>query len=323
MKPTQPFSDQQKLKIDQFVMNGGKVIWLIDRLYAEMDSLIRSRSDFVAYDRGLNVDDLLFKYGVRINPDLVQDLQCDKVPLVVGDMGNQPQMQLVPWFYFPLLSSHSGHPIAKNMDRILSLFPQSIDTVKVNSIRKTILLSSSENARIIPTPAMVSFNSVKTESDLETFNRQHIPVAVLLEGKFTSLYTNRLSQGIMDTLAGIYKQPFRAAPAADNKMIVISDADIASNMISQKEGPLPMGYNQFTQYQYANKDFLINSIEYLVSDDGIIDTRSKDFTLRLLDVKKTESGKTKWQVISIGIPIILVLLFGFIYQALRKRKYQG
>ncbi|HEY8896091.1 MAG TPA: gliding motility-associated ABC transporter substrate-binding protein GldG [Niastella sp.] len=322
VKPITPFTEKQKLKIDQYIMQGGKVFWLIDKLYAEMDSLMRSHSDFVAYDRNLNIDDLLFKYGVRINGDLVQDLQCDKIPLVVGNYGNQPQMQLVAWPYFPTLSSYSNHPIAKNLDNVLSLFPNSIDTVK-NNIKKTVLLASSERSRIISTPAIVTLNSIKTEDDMKTFNQPFIPIAVLLEGRFSSLYTNRLSSGMLDTLAGLYKQPFRAATEKEGKMIVVSDADIVTNVVTAKEGPLPMGYNQFTNYQFANKDFFLNCIQYLTDSSGILETRSKDFTLRLLDPKKTEDDRTKWQLLSIGLPVVLVLLFGAVYQALRKRKYQG
>lgn len=322
VKPTTPFNDKQKLKIDQYIMQGGKVFWLIDKLYAEMDSLMRSHSDFVAYDRNLNLDDQLFKYGVRINGDLLQDLQCDKIPLVVGNYGNQPQMQLVPWPYFPTLSSYSGHPIAKNLDNVLSIFPNSLDTVK-NNIKKTVLLASSERSRIISTPAIVTLNSIKTEEDKKTFNRPFVPVAVLLEGRFSSLYTNRLSTGMLDTLAGLYRQPFRAASEREGKMIVVSDADIVSNVVTANEGPMPMGYNQFTNYQYANKDFFLNCIQYLTDSSGILETRSKDFTLRLLDPQKTEDDRVKWQLLSIGLPVVLVLLFGSIYQAVRKRKYQG
>jgi gliding-associated putative ABC transporter substrate-binding component GldG len=321
VKPTTKFNDQQKLKLDQYIMNGGKVIWLIDKLYAEMDSLMRSHSDFVAFDRNLNLDDQLFKYGVRINDNLVQDLQCDKIPLVVGNYGNQPQMQLMPWPYFPTLSSYSGHPIARNLNNVLSIFPNSIDTVK-NNIKKTILLSTSESSRIISTPAIVTLNSIKTEDDLKTFNQPFIPVAVLLEGRFSSLYTNRLSNGTLDTMAGLYKQPFRAATEKESKMIVVSDADIVANVVTQNEGPLPMGYNQFTNNQYANKDFFLNCIQYLTDSSGILETRSKDFALRLLDTKKTDEDKAQWQIMNIGLPVILVLIFGFVYQALRKRKYQ-
>lgn len=320
VKPTQTFTDEQKLKIDQYIMHGGKVIWLLDKLYAEMDSLLRVQSDFVAFDRNLGLDDLLFKYGVRINADLVQDLQCDKLPLVVGNFGDQPQMQLVPWPYFPLLSGYSGHPVSKNLDHVLSIFPNSIDTIN-NNIKKSILLASSENSRILSTPAIVSLNSVKTEAELKTFNKRHLPIAVLLEGKFSSLYANRLSAAKIDTLSNLYKQPFLATAAQEGKMIVMSDADIVANVVTN-EGPQAMGFNKFTGYQFANRDFILNCIQYLVDPSGILETRSKDYTLRLLDVKKTEEERNKWQLINIGAPILVLILFGVVYQAIRKRKYQ-
>jgi ABC-2 type transport system permease protein len=321
VKPTEKFTDQQKLKIDQYIMHGGKVIWMIDNLYAEMDSLMRKQSDFIAFDRGLNLDDQLFKYGVRINKDLVQDLQSDKIPQVIGNYGGQPQIELISWPYFPLLISSSEHPISKNLDNVLSIFPNSVDTIKTSGVKKTILLSTSANSRTLSTPAIVSFNSLKTEEDMKTFNRQNIPIAVLLEGKFNSLYANRISVAVADTLAKIYHQPFLAS-SGDNKMIVISDADIVANVVTQNEGPKTMGFNQFTQRMYANKDFFLNCIEYLVNPSGILETRSKDFTLRLLDPKKVEESKTTWQLINIGAPIVLVLVFGLIYQALRRKKYQ-
>ncbi|MBL7699235.1 MAG: gliding motility-associated ABC transporter substrate-binding protein GldG [Chitinophagaceae bacterium] len=321
MKPTVKFTDRQKLKLDQYIMHGGKVIWMIDNLYAEMDSLMRTQSDFVAFDRGLNLDDQLFRYGVRINKDLIQDVQCDRLPLAVGNFGNQPQLQLVPWPYFPLLSSYSDNPISKNLNNVLSIFPNSIDTVEAEGIRKTILLASSENSRTLNTPAIVSLNSVKTEDDLKTFNLHHLPVAVLLEGKFTSIFSNRLAASTADSLKNIHQQPFLSSAAMDNKMIVISDADIAGNVVTQNEGPLAMGTNQFTKTRYANRDFIVNCIEYLTNPTGILSTRSKTFVLRLLDPAKTEDEKVKWQVINVAIPVAIILIFAFIYQALRNRKY--
>jgi len=320
VKPTDKFTDRQKLQIDQYIMNGGKVIWMIDNLYAEMDSLMRKQSDFIAFDRGLNLDDQLFRYGVRINKDLVQDLQSDKIPQVVGNYGGQPQIELVSWPYFPLLTAYNDHPIVKNLDNVLSIFPNSVDTIKSPGIKKTVLLSTSANSRTLSTPAVVSFNSLKTEEDMKTFNRENIPVAVLLEGKFNSFYANRISAALVDTFAKLYLQPFLAS-SVYTKMIVISDADIVANVVTN-EGPKSMGYNQFTQQTYANKDFFLNCIEYLVNNSGILETRSKDITLRLLDPRKVEESRTRWQIINIGVPVMVILIFGFIYQALRRKKYQ-
>lgn len=317
VKPTIAFTDQQKIKIDQYVMHGGKVMWMIDKLYAEMDSLRRTQNEFIAFDRGLNLDDILFKYGVRINPDLVQSLNSDKFGMVVGNMGGKPQMRLLPWPYFPLLQNNNGHPIAKNLDYITSQFPHSIDTVQAEGITKTILLTTSPESRILSTPAKVMLQSIKTEEDFNKFNQGNIPVAVLLEGKFSSLYTNRLSQAVKDSIG------FIPANTSGNKMIVVSDGDIALNAVSQSEGrPLPMGMNMFTQYQYANKEFVLNCLEYLTDNSGILETRSKDYTLRLLDKKKIEEQKTWWQFINILAPLLLVILFGISYQLIRKNRYR-
>ncbi|MFT4015822.1 MAG: gliding motility-associated ABC transporter substrate-binding protein GldG [Agriterribacter sp.] len=323
VKPKLGFTESQKLKIDQYVMRGGKVFWLVDKLFATQDSLRRSEGSFIAFDIGLNLDDILFKYGVRINSDIVQDLNCTEIPQVVGMIGDRPQMQLMPWAYFPLLSSNNNNPVAKNLDYVLSQFPQSIDTVKAQGINKTILLATSPNARIVSTPAKVELNSVKNEEDLKTFTSANVPVAVLLEGQFNSLYTNRISAATKDSLSGMYKAPFLPAAVEANKMIVVSDGDIVTNVVSQQKGPLQMGQNEYTGYTYANKEFFLNCMEYLIGNPGILETRGKDYTLRLLDKKKVEESRSTWQMINLVLPSACIILFAFIYAYIKKRKYQG
>jgi len=321
VKPSQPFTETEKLKIDQYVMQGGKVIWFIDKLYAEMDSLLRAQADFVAFDRNLNLDDILFKYGVRINGNLLQDLKCAKQPLVVGHMGNQPQIERLPFPYYPLLSSPSTHPVAKNLDDVLSIFPGSIDTVKAQGITKTILLASDTNSRTLSTPAIVSLQSVRTEEDLRNFTKSYVPVAVLLEGKFTSLFANRLTTDLKDSLAAFSSKPFLPAAIKAGKQIAVSDGDIVTNVLSESKGALPMGMQQYENYQFANRDFFINAVDYLVNPNGVLESRNKDFTLRLLDKQKILTQKTMWQMINIVLPILLVALFGFLYQVKRKRDF--
>lgn len=319
VKPLSRFSEPQKLKIDQYIMNGGKVIWAIDNLYASLDSLQRSEGRFIAFDMGLNLEDQLFRYGLRINQDLVQDLQCDKIPSVVGSMGDKPQIQLLPWPYFPLLRNTSGHPISGNMDYVLSQFPQSLDTVKAEGIRKTVLLSSSTESRALSTPALVEWASVRNEEDLKKFTRQDIPVAILLEGRFQSLFANRMTQPMADSLyaSGL---PFKDR-AENGQMVVVADGDIFLNPLNQTEGPLPMGMNMYTKQQYANREFLLNTLEYMVGNSGILGTRGKDYTLRLLDKSTYEDSKGFWQFINIVLPVLAVLAFIALYQFLRRRKY--
>jgi gliding-associated putative ABC transporter substrate-binding component GldG len=326
VKPSIPFSEDEKLKIDQYIMHGGKVIWCIDRLNAEADSL-QLKNQVIAYDRNLNLEDLLFKYGVRINPDLVMDLQCDFLPFAVNSQngpGGKEQFEFLHWNYFPLFESRSNHPINKNIGLVAGRFVNSIDTVQSPKISKTILLSSSVNSRIITAPALISGEENRNAPADERFKMKNIPAAVLLEGKFTSLYANRIPTAVMDSMAK-YGTTFQASGIFENKMIVISDGDIALNGVSQGQ-PLPMGMNQFTmgtqyQYQFSNKEFIENCLEYLVNNSGLSEAKNKDYVLRLLDAKKVNEEKTYWIIFNIVIPVVLVFIFGIIYQWWRKKRY--
>jgi len=324
VKPAAQFSEPEKLKIDQYIMRGGKVLWFIDNLIAEQDSL-RYKPETIAFDRNLNLTDMLFRYGVRINTDLVMDLQCDFIPLAVNGNSETPQFEFVHWNYYPLFESNGNHTINKNTGLIAARFVNSIDTIATPGIRKTVLLASSSNSRIISTPALISLNENKNAPEDIKFKKNAIPVAYLLEGKFTSLFRNRVSKSQIDILAAS-GAAFSDMNKQDNKMIVVGDGDILLNDISPKEGPLPMGLNFYTvgsqyEYQFANRDFLLNCMEYLVNKPGIIETRNKDIVLRLLNGPKVEEQKTTWQFINIGLPILLVILLGWVYQQLRKRKY--
>jgi gliding-associated putative ABC transporter substrate-binding component GldG len=302
-------------------MYGGKVIWFIDNLYAEMDSLQDTQTQFVAYDRGLNLVDLLFRYGVRINEDLLQDMNCDQMPLAVGSVGGKPQIQLVSWPYFPLLTPSDHSPISRNLEPVLGIFVNSMDTVKAPGIDKTILLSSSDYARVLKTPAIVSWESVKQAADPANFKDKDVPAGVLLEGQFHSLYENRLSAAQRDTLQGL-GHPFLPSARQPGKMIVVADGDLILNQVSGKTGPLNMGTNRYTEEQYANKDFFMNCMEYLTDPTGIIETRNKQLVLRNLDMQKVAEERTQWQLINIALPVLLVIGAGAVYQQVRKRKYQ-
>ena len=322
VKPTEPFSDQAKLKLDQYVMNGGKIIFFIDKLNAELDSLQTKKGEVVAYDRGLEINDLLFRYGARINAELVMDLQCDFLPFDVSGNG---QFELLPWNYFPVFESKSNHIINKNLGFVSGRFSNSIDTVEAAGIKKTILLSSSANARSIATPALISILENVNASENEKFKKANIPVAVLLEGKFKSLFSNRLSQAMSDSLQSIGTF-FMSKCITDNKMIVVADGDIVLNSVVKGNQAIPMGMNPFTfgskqEFAFANKDFLQNCLDYLINTSNLADAKAKDYTLRLLDKKKVEAQKNIWQLINILVPIILVLLFALVFQFVRKRKY--
>lgn len=320
VKPTIAFTEQEKVKIDQFVMRGGRVLMFIDKLEAEMDSL-RIKNEVIAYDRGLELNDLLFKYGARINGDLVMDLQCDFLPFDVNGNG---QYEFLHWNYFPLFESRDNHPINKGLGLVSGKFVNSIDTVEADNIRKTILLSSSANSRSISTPALISGKENVNEPQNEKFKKANIPVAVLLEGRFTSLYKNRASQAMMDSMAK-YGAQFLQQCMEDNKIIVVADGDMVLNA-AIKQQPIPMGMNPFTygsqfEYEFANRSFLQNCITYLINQNGLTAVKAKDYSISLLDSNKVKEQTTLWQVINIIAPLSLVLLFALAYWWWRKRRY--
>ncbi len=326
VKPTLPFTDGDKLKLDQYVMSGGNIIWAIDKLYAEYDSLQKTEGAYIAYDRGLQLDDLLFKYGVRINANLVQDLNCSKLPIVVGKQADgAPMIQRIPWPYYPFLNGNDQVAVTQNMDRVLSLFPSSLDTVGSKGIQKTILLTTDTNSRLIATPSLVSLNSVKDETDMLSFNKHHLPVAVLLEGRFLSLYANRLSESWQDSVQRNTGRPFLAKGLNVSKQIVISDADIFTNRISKNEQgepiPLPMGMLPFDEYQFANKNFYLNTIALLTEPAGLLESRNKTIVLRLLDKERLEQNRFFWQTLLVVGPVLLLMAISALWSQYRKRQF--
>ena len=320
VKPTLTFSEDEKLKIDQYVMHGGKLLCFIDRLNAEVDSL-QMKNEVIAYDRNLGLEDLFFKFGIRINPDLLMDLQCDFLPF---DVNGKNQFEYLHWNYFPLFESKQNSVINKNLGLVEGKFVNTIDTVSSPGIKKTILLSSSANSRTIETPALISGAENRNATVDAAFNKKDLITGVLLEGKFTSLFKNRISRQQMDSLE-FYGSPFQSSNIENNKMIVVSDGDIVLNG-TYKGQLLPMGVNPYTvgtqyEYQFANRQFVDNCIEYLVNNAGLSEAKSKDYKLRLLDPKKTSGERGFWELLNLTLPVILIIIFGLVYQAIRKKKY--
>lgn len=321
VKPKMPFSEEAKFKFDQYVMNGGKIIWFTDRLEAEMDSL-QIKNEVVAYDRNLQLNDLFFKYGVRQNADLVMDLQCDYLPFDVNGNG---QFDLLPWNYFPVFESSNNHPINKNLGFVSGRFVNSLDTVEAEGIKKTILLSSSANSRTISTPAIISGKENVNAPEDAKFKKAHIPVAVLLEGKFTSAYNNRVTQAMNDSLAK-YNQSYAPKNITENKMIVVADGDMVLNSVVKGGQPIPMGMNPYTygsqrEFPFANKEFLQNCLDYMVNQNNLSEAKAKDYVVRLLDTQKVKENKGMWQLINIAVPVLLVLLFALLFMWMRRRRY--
>lgn len=315
-KPDSAFSEKDKFIIDQFIMRGGKVLWMIDRTDANMDSLSKS-PNHMALTKDLNLDDMLFNYGVRINTNLVQDIQAVPIPIVIGYIGNQPQQKFFPWYYFPLIMPYSKHPIVRNLNAIKAEFISTIDTVGAKNIVKTPILHSSKYTKVLPTPVRVSINMLREEPKMEQFNKSFQPLAVLLEGEFESNFKNRLAPELVDSKEINFKDKGIAT-----KMIVVADGDIIKNQIQYSTGrAMPLGYDKYTNEVYGNKNFILNAINYLLDDLGLIGARSKEIKLRLLDIDKLRKERARWQFLNIVLPILLVVVYGVIRFYWRKRKY--
>lgn len=321
-KPTLRFEDKEKFKIDQYVMNGGKVLWFLDMLNCPLDSLVRSET-FLAQDYGLNLDDMLFRYGVRVNSNLIEDLHCNRLPIVVGMIDDRPDVKLRPWVYFPVFQPTSHHPIVNNMDGVMSKFASSIDTVGDPAVRKTVLLESGQYSRVSAAPVRVSLSMMRYPPKASLFNRPFQPAAVLLEGRFKSVFKDRLHPQFLQILRDSLKRDFKAEADTDGAMIVVGDGDILSNDFSRQDGPYEMGYWTPDKIRYANKTFMLNCLEYLTDPGSPLEARSKDLTLRLLDTDRVRKEQSKWQIINIAVPLALVLVFASVYLFFRKRRYEG
>ena len=320
-KPTEEFSEAHLFMLDQYIMNGGHVLFLIDPLVVSLDSINQNKY-YIPMPYNLGLDPLLFNLGARINPNLVLDLQSTRIPMVVGMQGDKPQTELFPWYYHPLISTTSDHPITKGLDRIQLEFPGSVDTIRTASpVMKTILLQSSQYSRLQLTPVRLSFDILREEPDPKLFNKGPQNFAVMLEGKFESLYKNQLSEGQMEVLkkAGL---PYK--PSGDSaKVLVVTDGDIIKNLVNSTSGEIaPLGFNKYENTSFTgNRDFLLNAVEYMLDESGVLEARSKDIKLRLLNAVKAKEEQTKWQLINILGPLGLIFLLGLIYQFLRKKKY--
>ena len=309
-KPTEKFTEEEKFTLDQFIMNGGKSLWLIDNVQAELDSLMKT-GESLAYPRDLGLTDLFFNYGIRINLDLITDLYSSKIPLATGNVGNQTQFDSFLWKYYPLVISPNNHPINNNIEAVNFRFSNSIDTLK-NGIQKTILLKSSPLSKLEGTPAIVSLKSISNEVKPADYSNGNQNLAVLLEGKFKSAYAGRI-------------KPFVALNSKEKsvatELIVIADGDVIANDISKGQ-PLELGVDKWTNQRFGNKEFLLNAVNYLLDDNGLINIRSKTIKINFLDKEKAFTEAGKWQLINIVFPLVLLALFGFIFNYFRKRKYR-
>lgn len=309
--PDSVFNEQSKFIIDQFIMQGGKVLWLVDGVFASMDSLTHAQETF-AFRFPLNLDNQLFKYGVRINSNLIMDMRSGVVPVPVNK-----RYRLMPWYYFPLLAQSNNHPIVNNINLVKTEFASTIDTVSTTGIRKIPLLSTSRYTNVQNAPARIDLATMFREPDVRMFNQAYKPVAVLLEGNFESLYKNHPLPGL-DSIPQI---KFRENSPA-TKMIVVADGDVIKNAVQHTTNrAYPLGYDIYSQQTYGNKNFILNAVNYLCDDSGLLQVRSRELKMRMMDRKKVADEKIKWQAMNTALPILIVIVYGIILALIRKRKY--
>jgi ABC-2 type transport system permease protein len=308
-KPTESFTEKEKLVLDQYIMNGGKTLWMLENVQADTDSLFKD-GKMLAYPRDLNLTDFFFSYGLRVNVTLIQDLYAAKIPLATGNIGNKPQFQNLNWFYHPLVSGNQTHAISKNIAPVRLRFANQIDTLQ-NSLQKTVLLMSSMLTRKTGTPAIIALESIAKEPKEEDYSSGFQIFSLLIEGDFTSMYANRI-------------KPFNikkfSKKSSHNKMIVISDGDIGRNQL-QKGKPFDLAQDKWTGEQFGNKEFLLNAVDYLLDDNGLIELRNKNVQINLLDKERAYQERIFWQFVNIVLPLLVLLTFGFVFQYVRKRTY--
>ena len=314
--PERRFDDRDKFLIDQFIMRGGRVLWMIDPVFAKMDSL-QLYSSTMGLANDINLDEMLFNYGVRLNKNLVMDMSALPIPVKTGQVGSQPQFDFFPWYYFPLITPASNHPVVNGLNAVKTEFISSIDTVEAAGVKKTVLLTTSPYSRIANAPVLIDLEILRDEPDPRMYNSGPQPVAVLLEGEFTSAYLFRLPPEIE-----LNKELGFKDKSQPTRMIVIADGDIAKNQYHMtKKYPLPLGFDQFTGQTFGNKELLINIMNYLCDDSGLMSIRSRELKLRLLDMTKLASQQPLWQAVNVVIPILLIIVFGLIKYHFRKLKY--
>lgn len=316
-KPTKPFSEKDKFIIDQYIMRGGKVLWLIDPVFATMDSLQSSEST-MGNTLDIKLDDMFFKYGLRLEKNLLLDYNSAAIALRTGQMGGQAQIEYFRWYYFPLLNAASNSNIVKNINPIKADFVSSIEPVISDSdVQKIPLLKTSDYTKVSAAPVFISLSMLRQAPDQRMFSQKGQNVAYLLNGTFESLYANRMTAGITESKEIGFKEV-----SEPTSMIVVADGDIIRNQFHIPKGyPLPLGFDQYTQITYGNKEFIENAISYLVDGEGLIGIRSRELKIRLLDTNKINQNTMLWQVVNVVLPSAIIIVFGFILAIIRKRKF--
>ncbi|MDF7811077.1 gliding motility-associated ABC transporter substrate-binding protein GldG [Hymenobacter sp. YC55] len=315
-KPAAAYTEPEKFKLDQFITQGGNALFFVDAMRVNLDSA--ARTGMLSFPQPVGLDDLLFKYGVRVNADLILDLNSGVIPLVTGKEGDKPKVEPMPWQFYPLVNNFSTHPITRNLDAVYTKFVSTIDTVKATGIRKTPLLFTSRYSRVLPSPVPVNLNDARLQPDRKLYKDKFEPVGYLLEGQFRSLYANRAQPGTTQF------QPATSPQAKPSKVLVISDGDFVRSELDPKTGrPFRLGFDRLANTEFANRELVLNAVDYMLDESGLIGVRSKQVTLRPLDKLKVIEQRRTWQLLNLVAPLVLLGAFGAVRAWRRKRRYAG
>jgi gliding motility-associatede transport system auxiliary component len=318
-KPVRKFSEQDKFKIDQYIMNGGNVLWLLDAMYADLDSFGRA-PEFTSTDIDLNLDDQLFSYGVRINKDLILDKESNPIPVFAQ---NGQAQNMYPWYFFPVIFPKPIHPVTKHLDPVMTEFVSSMDTIKNKEVRKTILLQTSNQSTAWKNPVLVRLSLAVNPPLPEQFNKPNLNIGVLLEGKFKSIFKGRVPKSFIRVYEDSLKMKYRDT-GIGSKMIIFSDGDMIKNRVDKQSRIQLLGSYRFNpNFLFANRDLMLNCIDYLTDNYGLIETRNKEFKIRPLDKQRVYQERLKWQALNLGLPVLIILIFALVFNFVRKRKYEG
>ncbi|MGB0851139.1 MAG: Gldg family protein, partial [Bacteroidia bacterium] len=315
-KPNKPFTEPEKFILDQYIMNGGKVIFLVEELIAEMDSVAKY-GQVMTVNQNHNLGDMLFHYGVKVQPTLIQDMQCHGIP-AINQQSNRPGFW--PWMFYPMFNAVDDNPVSKNLENVWGQYCSSLDTTARKSLNKTVLLRSSNKSRVAHNPALISLDLLKMRMDSTNFRKGNQIAAVLVDGEFTSPFKYR--EGVKRAFDISYKESVKS-----NAMIVIGDGDLIRNQVSSDGKVYPLGYDKYASkhfgasVEFANKKFFLNCVDYLCDANNLIEVRSREVELRLLDKSRIRAEKLFWQSLNMVLPIALVVLFGLINAYFRKRRW--
>jgi ABC-2 type transport system permease protein len=320
-QPMRPFSEADKFAIDQYLMRGGKVLWFLDPVLTLPDSLASGMT--ISLVNQLNIEDLLFKYGIRIDYNVVTDLQCNYVPVNISLGADTEDTEMRPWVYSPLLSAPSTHPVTRGLNYIHGQFISTFDTIAVNDgkLERTVLLSTSARSHSRRVPLRITMDEVSRDPDPRMFTDSNLPVAVLSEGVFPSFFRNySVPRGVHPADAEIIKE------SVPTSMLVVTDGDMIRNDVRIEGGRYmaeKLGYDKYTYQTFGNLEFILNAVNYMTDETGLMELRSREFRLRLLDrsVTKERQAVVKWKVINSVAPVVLIILFGILFNLFRKRKY--